>query len=113
MTGALDTSRNSPKHCLREGRQTDFGGQLHAQRFVENNALETLHGGLEDMRARGTGDGKVDVAVLHAQGYLVLCPGERKAYSLFARQQRAFREFPKDLRKFLCRELALAITQLR
>ena len=77
------------------GRQTGGGGELHAERFVEDDALEALHGGLEDMRARRAAERQAYFAAFDADGDLVLRAGERKPYPLLARQERARRQLPE------------------
>ena len=94
-------------------RQPGSGRELHAERFVEDDALEALHGRLEDMRARCAAERDGNLAVFDAYGDLVLRAGERQPYSLVARQQRALGQFLENRREFLCRELAIAVIALR
>ena len=85
----LDGSRRQP------GRR----GQLHAQRFVEDDALEALDRGLQDMRARRAAEGQGDFAAFDAHGDFVLRAGERKPDPFLARQKRTLREFPEYRRR--------------
>src|SRR6185369_4704019 len=83
--------------------------QLHAKRLVEDNALETFDGRLENVRARRAAERQGNFAAFDANRDLVLRAGERQAYALIAREQRALRQFPKDAGKFPVGELAIVV----
>jgi hypothetical protein len=105
---AVDASRLGP------GRRKPGGcGQLHAQRFVENHAVEPFDRGFENMRTGCAAERQRNVIAFDADGDFVLCSRKRKTYSLIARQKRAFRKFPENCRKFVRRELAIAVMLFR
>ena len=74
---ALD---RSGLHC--RGWQAYGRGELHAERSIGNDALESLDSRLQDMRARRATQRKADVAAFDAHGNFVLRARKRKAYPL-------------------------------
>jgi hypothetical protein len=65
------------------------------------------------MGSRRAAERQRDILAFDADGDFVLCSCERKTYPLVARQKRAFRQFPENCRKFVWRELAIAVMLLR
>ena len=65
------------------------------------------------MRARCAAERDGNLAVFDAHRDLVLCTGQRQAYPLVARQQRALGQFPENSREFLFRKFPVAVIALR
>jgi len=95
------------------GQQSGRHRELHAERLVEDHALETLDGRLEDVSARRAPERHGNFAAFDPHRNFVLCAGERQAYALVAREQRTLRQLSEDARQFLVRELPIVIVALR
>ena len=95
------------------GGQAGRGRQLHAERFVENDALEAFHRGFQDVRARRASEWQGNLIALDAHGDFVLRAGQRKADPFLARQQRALWQFLQYRGEFLRRERPVAVVALR
>src|SRR5262249_44414309 len=82
-----------------DGRRRQSGSyrQLHAERFVEDYALETLDGRLEDVSTWRAPERHGNLAAFDAHGDLVLRASEGQPYARVAREQWSLGQFPQDV----------------